>query len=103
MDDSTSSSDDDANVHPAPIYRRRINMNMNERTDEQFVEYFRLSKAGFNYVHEHDADLVRPARMYAYTLSSRQRLLICIRLAKEFENCTLVSRIAESCTFFPTP
>ena len=80
MDDSTSTSDDDdENNEAARVFRPRINMDVDRMTDEQFVSDFRLNKAGFEYVHEHVADLIRPKRMYAYTLSTRRRLLVCIR------------------------
>jgi hypothetical protein len=58
-------------------------MNIDEMSDDEFTAYFRLSKNGFEYVHRHIVDMIQPTRVYTHTLSSRQRLLVCIRLEKE--------------------
>lgn len=84
-DSSTDSSDDDAG---APrVYQARHNTNMDNMADDEFVSNFRLNKAGFEYVHESVADMIRPARMYAYSLTTRERLLVCIRLVVNYSLC----------------
>ena len=75
------SSSDDSDENNQRRVKERINLNEDAMTEDQFRKRYRLTKDAFEFVHTEIGHRLQPVRMNHYALSSRERLLIALRLA----------------------